>query len=108
MKRERRRLQEQIRRIKRNEQKLAQAKSDTSSPTGASSSTKKYKKKENLKEIKVRVVRNHQSLVAYSYIRSKVKGTRISGQRHINQIQSVSEILKQNQSDEHMPYKRQT
>lgn len=51
MKRERRRIQEQLRRIKRNEQKLAQAKLDSDFP-GPSSAKKK--KKENAKEIKLK------------------------------------------------------
>ncbi|XP_067949949.1 transcription initiation factor TFIID subunit 1-like [Watersipora subatra] len=52
MKRERRRLQEQLRRIKRNEEKLNQAIS--TSPTLAASMLAKKKKKENAKDIKLK------------------------------------------------------
>ena len=49
MKRERRRIQEQLRRIKRNEEKL-QA---TANSPGTSTAPSKKKKKENTKDIKV-------------------------------------------------------
>ena len=52
MKRERRRIQEQLRRIKRNEEKLNQA---TASPGSAMTPVKK-KKKENAKDIKVLLI----------------------------------------------------